>query len=67
MDILRPSSIQQVAPAPWLFARNNVNAPELIRRALTQQPEASIDDIIRQLSVWGVQMSGIVVSMWMPE
>lgn len=67
MDILRPSLIQQVAPAPWLVARNNVNAPELIRRALTQQPEASIDDIIRQLSVWGVQMSGIVVSMWMPE
>ena len=67
MDIMRPPLEQQVAPAPWLVPRSNVDVPALIRRTLTQQPDASVDDIVRQLGVWGVQMSGIIVFMWMPR
>lgn len=65
MDIMRPPLEQQVAPAPWLVARSKVDLPGLIRRVLTRQPDASVDDIVRQLSSWGVQVSGVVVSMWM--
>jgi hypothetical protein len=65
MDIVLPPLEQQVAPAPWLVARSNVDVPRLIRRALTQQPDASVDDIVQQLSSWGVQVSGVIVSMWM--
>lgn len=64
MDIMGPSLEQQVAPAPWLVARSNADLPSLIRKAHTNQPGAGVDDIVRQLSDWGVQVSGIVVSMW---
>jgi hypothetical protein len=46
-------------------AYSKVNVPALIRRALSEQPDASVDDIVRQLSVWGVQAPGIIVAMWM--
>lgn len=64
MDIMRPPLEQQVAPAPWLVARSRVDVPALVRKALTIHPNASVDEIIGQLADWGVQVSGIIVSMW---
>ena len=65
MDIMRPPLKQQVSPAPWLVARSKVDVPALIRKVHTEQPDASANDIVRQLSDWGVQASGIIVSMWL--
>jgi len=65
MDIMRPPLEQQVSPAPWLVARNRVDMPALIRKSLRQHPTAKVDDIVRQLGDWGVQVSGTVVAMWM--
>jgi hypothetical protein len=65
MDIMRPPLEQQVSPAPWFAIRNNVNAPSLIARVLVQSPDASANDIVNQLRDWGVQVSGIIVSMWL--
>lgn len=64
MDIMRPPLNKQVSPAPWLVARSNVDVPSMIRKAHTKQPGASVDDIVRQLCERGMQVSGIIVSMW---
>ena len=64
MDIMRPPLKQQVSPAPWLVARARVDLPTLIRKVLAQQPDSSVDHIVRRLSDWGIQASGIIVSMW---
>jgi hypothetical protein len=65
MDIMRPPLEQQVAPAPWLVARSRVDVPVLIRKSLGIHPNASVDEIVSQLAAWGVQVSGIIISMWM--
>lgn len=65
MDIMRPPLEGQVAPAPWLVSRSAVDVPALIRKALTIHPNAGVDEIVAQLAAWGVQVSGIIVSMWM--
>ena len=65
MDIMRPPLDQQVSPALWLAIRNNVDVPSSIAGALIQTPDASADDIVNQLRDWGVQVSGIIVCMWM--
>ena len=65
MDIMLPPLEQQVSPPPWLAIRNNVDVPSLIARALMQSPDANLDGIVTQLRDWGVQMSGIIVSMWL--
>ena len=65
MDIMRPPLEQQVSPAPWLVARRAVDVRALTRKALTIHPNASVDEIVRQLAVWGVQVSGVIVSMWL--
>jgi hypothetical protein len=65
MDIMRPPLEGQVSPAPWLVARSRVDVPSLISKALTAHPTASVDEIVSQLAAWGVQVSGIIVSMWM--
>jgi len=64
MDIMRPPLERQVAPAPWLLARSRVDVPALISKALTAHPNASVDEIVSQLAAWGVQVSGIIISMW---
>ena len=65
MGIMRPPLEQQVSPAPWLVTRANVDVPGLIQQALAQTPDATVDDIVRQLGALRVQVSGIIVSMWM--
>lgn len=65
MDIMRPPLEGQVSPAPWLVARSRVDVPALIRKALTIHSSASVNEIVAQLADWGVQVSGIIVSMWM--
>lgn len=65
MDIMRPPLEQQVSPAPWLVAHSKIDIGRLIQQALAHQPDASIDAIVRQLSDWSVQVSGIIISMWM--
>ena len=55
---------EQVAPAPWLVARRQVDLPALIQRSQSQNPAGSADDVVAQLKKWGVQASGIIVSMW---
>lgn len=62
---MRPTLEQQVSPAPWLVTRSRVNVPALIRKALAIHPSAGADEIVGQLADWGVQASGIIVSMWM--
>jgi hypothetical protein len=64
MDTMRPPLERQVAPAPWLVNQSTVDAPASIQQALAHQPDASIDDIVRLLNDWKVQISGIVVAMW---
>jgi hypothetical protein len=41
-----------------------VDVPALIRKALREFPDASTDEIVRQLNAWGVQVSGAMVGMW---
>lgn len=65
MDIMRPPLDNQVSPAPWLVARSAVDVPSLIRKSLTVHPNARVDEIASQLTAWGVQVSGIIISMWM--
>lgn len=65
MDIMRPPLEGQVSPAPWLVSRSRVDVPALISKALTAHPNSSVDEIVSQLAAWGVQVSGIIVSMWM--
>ena len=65
MVILRPPLEQQVSTVPWLLIRNNVDVPSLIGKALTARPNATVDDVVKQLSAWGAQASGIIVSMSM--
>lgn len=65
MDIMRLPLEGQVSPAPWLVARSRVDASALIRKALAIHPNAGTDKIVRQLAAWGMQVSGIIVSMWM--
>ena len=65
MDILRPPLEQQVSPVPWLLIRSNVDVPSLIGKALTARPNATVDDVVKQLSAWGAQASGIIVFMSM--
>lgn len=64
MDIMRPPLDGQVSPAPWLVARSAVDVPALIRKGLTIHPNASVDEIASQLAAWGVQVSGIIILMW---
>ena len=65
MDIMRPSIEQQVAPAPWMVTRSVEDVPTLIKEAVRRRPSASVDDIVGQLAARGVQVSGIIVAMWM--
>lgn len=67
MDIMMPPLKQQPSPAPWLRRRERIDLPRLIEAALSLKPDASIDDVVAQLGSWGVQVSGIVVGMWMSD
>ena len=65
MDIMMPRLEQQPSPAPWLVRRNRAtDLPHLIRTALEQNPNATVDDVVAQLERWNVQASGIIVGMW---
>jgi hypothetical protein len=65
MDIMMPPLKQQPSPAPWLRRRERIDLARFIDAALALQPEAGIDDVVAQLGRWGIQVSGIVISMWM--
>lgn len=65
MDIMRPPLNRQVSPAPWLVAHHNLDLPKLIQQAHAQLQDKDIDSIVRLLSDWQIQVSGIVVAMWM--
>jgi hypothetical protein len=67
MDIMRPPPDEQVAPAPWLVARDAAEVPALVRKAMTNHPKATVDEVVSQLAAWGAQVSGIIASMWMME
>jgi hypothetical protein len=64
MDIMMPRLEQQASPAPWLVRRNSVDISRLIRAALGQNPNATVDEVVAQLARWDVQVSGIIVAMW---
>ena len=65
MNLLRSPLEQQVFPAPWLVARDKVDVPSLIAKALARAPNASVDEVVEQLRAWGTQVSGISVARWM--
>jgi hypothetical protein len=67
MDLLTPRLEQQVSPAPWSVLRSRIDLPSLIRAAIEQQPDASVDEVVAQLARWHVQASGIIVAMWLPR
>ena len=67
MDIMRPPLNQRGSPVPWIVVRNNVDVPSLIAGALIQTVDASADDVVKQLRKCGLQVSGIVVSMWLSK
>ena len=64
MDIMMPRLEQQPSPAPWLVRRQRIDLPRLIRAAMEQHPEASVDDVVTQLASWNLQASGLIVAMW---
>lgn len=65
MDIMMPTLRQQASPAPWLLRREKVNLAQLIAVVLAHKPDATVDEVVAQLGHWGVQVSGIVIAMWM--
>ena len=67
MSIMRPSLEQQVAPAPWLVSRHKADVPAMIRKIHTEQPDLNVDGIVCQLGRLGVQVSGIIVCMWVQK
>ena len=67
MDIMMPSLEQQPSPAPWLVQRSRIDLPRLIRAAMEQNPDASVDQVVTQLAAWNVQASGIIVAMWLAQ
>jgi hypothetical protein len=52
MDIMRPDLAHQVAPAPWLVRRSQIDISQLIRAAVAQNPNATTDQIAHQLAQW---------------
>jgi hypothetical protein len=67
MDIMMPRLEQQPSPAPWLVRRSRIDLPRLIRAAMEQNPDASVDQVVTQLAAWNVQASGIIVAMWLAQ
>lgn len=67
MDIMMPPLEQQPSPAPWLVRRNRADVPRLIRTALEQNPDATVDQVVAQLERWNAHVSGIIVSMWLAK
>lgn len=67
MDITRPPLDRQVAPAPWLVYRGKLDAPAAIRQILTEKPDATVDEIADALETRGMQVSRMVVAMWLPK
>ena len=67
MDIMMPPMRQQASPAPWLLRRERIDLVRLIDAALAVKPDATIDEVVAHLGVWGVQVSGIAVGMWMSQ
>ena len=65
MDIMMPPLRQQASPAPWLLRREKIDLTRLIGAASVVKPGATTDDVVAHLGEWGVQVSGIIVSMWM--
>jgi hypothetical protein len=62
MDITRAATQQEVAPPSWIIAQRQQDLRDVIRRAIEQQPEASVDDIVEQLRRRNVPASGIFVA-----
>jgi hypothetical protein len=67
MDIMTPSLEQQPSPAPWLVRRSRIDVPRLIRSAMELNPDATVDQVVAQLARWNVQVSGIIVAMWLAK
>ncbi len=65
MDITRPPLDRQVSPAPWLAYREKVDAPAAIRQVLSEKPEATADEIAETLAARGVQISRMIIAMWL--
>jgi hypothetical protein len=62
MDIMGPPPEEQVAPAPWLAARRNVDVFGLVDRILQEDPEASLQKVLSTLASWNVQANGVLVA-----
>jgi hypothetical protein len=67
MDIMLPPLGQQVSPPPWVVRRHNIDVPRLIREKFRRQSDAAIDELVADLAAAGVQVSGIIVAMWIQE
>ena len=67
MDIMMPRLEQQPSPAPWLVRRSRIDLPRVIRAAMEQNLNASVDQLVTQLAGWNVQASGIIVAMWLAQ
>jgi hypothetical protein len=67
MDIILPTLDQQVSPPPWAKRRLNIDIPYLVKESLRRQPNAAPDKVVADLAASGVQVSGIVVGMWMSK
>jgi hypothetical protein len=48
-----------------LVIRKAVDVPLMIAKTLVHSPDATIDEIVDQLGEAGVQVSGVIVSMWL--
>lgn len=65
MDITRPPLDRQVSPAPWLVFRSYVDVPTAIQETLADKPTATVDEVAEILAGRGVQVSRMVVAMWL--
>lgn len=67
MDIMRPPLDRQVAPAPWLVFRTYADVPAAIQQILAEKPSATVDEIAEAMAGRGVQVSRMVVAMWLTK
>jgi hypothetical protein len=65
MDIMLPQLHDQVAPAPWLERKDQIDLPAVIKDILRHRPQASLEDLIAELHARHIDVDGAAVSTWL--
>ena len=67
MDIMMPGVNEQPAPAPWLLHREHVNVPRLICELAARQPNATPQQIDKELKKRGVDAPRELIAVWLRD